>query len=81
MKTFRIYSRVDRPIPMVVKVGISWPAFIIGPLWFLLNRMWLNFAIVTALLLGGNLYFEYHKASTPTESLLFLGMFLLFAVA
>ncbi|HKE39035.1 MAG TPA: primary-amine oxidase [Casimicrobiaceae bacterium] len=32
MRTFRIYAHPKQPVPMVVKVGWSWPAFIFGPL-------------------------------------------------
>ena len=81
MKTFRVYSHPNKSGSVVVKVGFSWPAFILGPLWFLLNRMWLNFAIVTALAVGGNLYFSHFEPSTPGERLFFFGMYLLFLIA
>ena len=55
MKTFRIYSRPDRPRPVAVKQGFCWPAFIIGPLWFLLNRMWVTFLLVLAFVIGAHL--------------------------
>lgn len=77
MKTYRVYSHPNRPVPMVVKVGFSWPAFIIGPLWFLVNKMWLNFAIVTAFIVSANLYFHHFKPSSQGEKLLDLGMALL----
>jgi len=58
MKTYRIYQHPRKRAPVVVKVGFSWPAFIIGPLWFLLNGMWLNFVIVTALVGTAHIYFR-----------------------
>jgi len=81
MKTFRIYSHPKQPVPIVVKVGWSWPAFIFGPLWFLLNKMWLTAAVVVGLVVGERLFFQYLKPSSPGESLLFLGMLLLALVA
>jgi hypothetical protein len=74
LKTWRVYARPGQSAPIVVKIGFSWGAFIFGPLWFLVNYMWLNFAIVAALYLGGNLYFRFHRPETGMESLLFVGM-------
>jgi len=54
MKTFRIYSHPDKPRPIAIKIGFCWPAFLIGPLWFLLNRMWFNFLLVLAFTVGGH---------------------------
>jgi hypothetical protein len=65
VKTFRIYSHPNRPMPIVVKVGFSWPAFIFGPLWFLLNRMWLTAAIVIAFYVGERLFFRNFKPASP----------------
>lgn len=75
LKTYRVYSRADQAVPIVVKVGFSWAAFIFGPLWFLFNSMWLNFIIVAGLYVGGNLYFRSHQPSTDAESLLFAGVY------
>jgi hypothetical protein len=45
-KTYLVYSSSTRkPAVIVVKKGFSWPAFLIGPLWFLLNGMWVTFFI------------------------------------
>lgn len=81
LKTFRVYAHPDQPVPIVVKVGFSWAAFIFGPLWFLVNRMWMNFAIVAALFGGGNLYFRHQHPSTEAGLLLFAGMYVLFFIA
>jgi hypothetical protein len=80
LKTWRVYARPGQAVPIVVKVGFSWAAFIFGPLWFLVNYMWLNFAIVAALYLGGNLYFHSHRPETGMESLLFVGMYAFYIV-
>ena len=61
MKTFRIYAHPDKPRPIAVKVGFCWPAFLIGPLWFLLNRMWVNSLLVLLFIVGG------HFASARTD--------------
>jgi hypothetical protein len=80
LKTWRVYARPGQAVPIVVKVGFSWAAFIFGPLWFLVNYMWLNFAIVAALVVGGNLYFQHHRPQTGMESLLFVGMYVFYMV-
>ncbi|MBU1365579.1 MAG: DUF2628 domain-containing protein [Gammaproteobacteria bacterium] len=80
LKTYRVYACPGRTVPIVVKVGFSWAAFIFGPLWFLVNYMWLNFMIVAGLFIGGNLYFRHHRPETEMESLLFLGMYLFYLV-
>lgn len=78
LTTYRIYSRPGQATPIVVKVGFSWAAFIFGPLWFLVNKMWLNFLIVATLFVGGNLYFHHHRPATNTESLLFASAYALY---
>lgn len=80
LKTWRVYARPGQAAPIVVKIGFSWGAFIFGPLWFLVNYMWLNFAIVASLYLGGNLYFRSHRPETGMESLLFVGMYAFYIV-
>ena len=54
LKTFRIYSHPDKPRPIAIKVGFCWPAFLIGPLWFLLNRMWVTFLLVLVIVVGAD---------------------------
>jgi Protein of unknown function (DUF2628) len=54
MKTFRIYFHPDKPRPIAVKVGFCWPAVLIGPLWFLLNRMWVIFLLVLVFFVGAH---------------------------
>ena len=72
-KTFLVYTRPDKPVPLVVKQGFSWGAFIFGPLWFLVHGMWTYFLIVAALYVGGNLYFQNHIARSQGEGWLMLG--------
>lgn len=79
-KTWKVYARPGQAVPIVVKVGFSWAAFIFGPLWFLVNYMWLNFAMVAALVVGGNLYFRQQGPETGMESLLFVGMCVFYMV-
>jgi uncharacterized membrane protein len=64
-------------VPIVVKVGFSWLAFVFAPLWFLLNQMWLMFVIVTAFMVSGNLFFNYFKPSSEREEWFGVGMYLL----
>jgi len=75
MKTCQIYVHPKKPTSIVVKVGFSWPAFIIGPLWFLLNGMWLKFLIVTAFFGGAHLYFQ-NAQDGPWAALLALIYFI-----
>src|SRR5262249_38613452 len=49
---FRVYRHPEKNVTVAVKIGISWPAFIVGPLWFLLHGMWINFILVTILFWG-----------------------------
>lgn len=81
LKTYRVYSHPERAATMVVKVGFSWAALIFGPLWFLLNRMWINFLIFTSLVVGGNLYFRHFRPANQTELLLLVGMQILYIAA
>jgi len=61
---------------MVVKDGFCWPAFIIGPLWFLVNGMWINFFLV-ALLAGGSYLFTWRGGHDPMLALLGLLYFII----
>jgi hypothetical protein len=40
--------------PVLIKEGFSWPAFLFGPLWMLIHRLWLAFVVlvVVTLILG-----------------------------
>lgn len=76
MKTYRVYVHPKKPTSVVVKVGFSWPAFIIGPLWFLLNGMWLKFLIVTAFFGGAHVYFQ-NAPDNPWVALLALIYFII----
>lgn len=80
LKTYRVYSHPGRRVPIVVKEGFSWGAFAIGPVWFLLNRMWLNFTLVSAFFGGARLYFENREISDEMDSLAVTGVSLLFFV-
>ncbi len=80
LKTYAVYVHPGKPVPVVVKAGFSWGAFIFGPLWFLLNRMWLNFFLVMTLYVGGNLYFRFNRVETDLGAPLFIGMYVLYLV-
>lgn len=44
LKTYVLYKNTSKtPSILAVKKGFSWSAFFIGPLWFLINGMWLTF--------------------------------------
>ena len=81
LKTYRVYSHPERTATVVVKVGFSWAAFFFGPLWFLLNRMWVNFFIFTSLVVGGELYFRHFNPTNQTEVLMLGGMQALYVAA
>ena len=72
MKTFRIYTRSDSLRPIAVKVGFCWPAFVIGPLWFLVNRMWLYFVLVLLFVVGGHFALARTDFAGALEALLYL---------
>jgi hypothetical protein len=57
MKTYRVYVHPDKLVPVVIKDGFCWPAFIFGPLWFLANGMFLNFVLVALFAAAGHLFF------------------------
>lgn len=40
--------------PVLIKEGYSWPAFLFGPLWMLIHRLWLAFValVVITLIIG-----------------------------
>jgi len=55
-KTYQIYRNPKRlPAVVAVKKGFSWSAFLIGPLWFLLNGMWLTFLLSVSFTWGAPL--------------------------
>jgi hypothetical protein len=81
MKTYRIYKHPEKSLAMVVKVGFSWGAFFFGPLWFLFNRMWLNFALVATLSAAANLAFRNNHPTTQADALIFFSMYILYFVA
>ena len=56
MKTYRVYVHPEKTAPVVVKAGFCWPAFLIGPLWFLVNGMWVNFVLVAMFVAATHLY-------------------------
>jgi len=80
MKTYRIYKHPEKSLAMVVKVGFSWGAFFFGPLWFLFNKMWLNFALVATLSVAANLAFQNNHPANKTDALIFLGMYVLYLI-
>jgi hypothetical protein len=59
LKTFQIFRhKVRKPSVVAVKQGFSWAAFIVGPLWFLLNGMWLTFLLSLSFTWGAPLVFS-----------------------
>ena len=54
MKKFFVYRNPSQlPSTIAVKKGFSWSAFIIGPFWFLVNKMWLTFILSMTFTYGG----------------------------
>jgi hypothetical protein len=75
LPSFKVYSRPDKAVPVVVKAGFSWPALVFGSLWFLLNGMWVNAIFVGLMDIGAWLYFHSYYPVTLLElclSLLYL---------
>jgi hypothetical protein len=70
MKTYRVMVHPEKAVPIVVKDGFCWPAFLLGPLWFLANGMWLNFILVFAFVVASNLFFAGRMAGGFLYSLL-----------
>lgn len=67
LRTYGIYIRQGSPVPVVVKVGFSWGALFFGPLWYLFNRMWLNFAMMTCLYASGKLIFLNDRLNSTED--------------
>lgn len=59
LKTYRVYAHPERKTLIVVKTGFCWAALLFGPLWFLLNKMWINALIFISLIVGDSLYFAH----------------------
>lgn len=56
LRAFQIFRHPDRkPAVVAVKQGFSWAAFLIGPLWFLLNGMSLTFLLSLSVMWGAPL--------------------------
>jgi hypothetical protein len=56
LRTFHLYTHSKRrPTVVAVKQGFSWSAFVVGPLWFLFNGMWLTFALSAMFIWGAPL--------------------------
>ena len=70
MRTYRIYFHPDKPNPIAVKAGFCWPAFIVGPLWFLANGMWINFLLVTSFVVASHLFFSSHSPASWLTALM-----------
>jgi hypothetical protein len=81
LKTYRVYAHPKRAASIVVKVGFSWAALVFGPLWFLVNRMWINSLFFISLVLGGRLHFQHFQPTNQTEDLMLLGMQFLYITA
>ena len=77
MKTYNVYVSSSRsPSTIAVKKGFSWPAFIIGPLWFLLNKMWLTFLLSVAFTYGAPMALRvFERSATPNAALLYWLLF------
>ena len=53
MKNYVVYRNPSQlPSTIAVKKGFSWSAFVIGPFWFLVNKMWLTFILSIAFTYG-----------------------------
>ena len=80
MKTFYLYKNLTRqPAIVAVKKGFSWSAFLIGPLWFLLNGMWLTFLLSVSFTWGAPLLIRAFESPTSLSNaivqLLVIGAF------
>ena len=67
LKTYRVYAHPKRKTRIVVRTGFNWAALIFGPLWFLLNKMWVNALIYMALIGGNWLYFTHAHPVSPMD--------------
>lgn len=80
MKTYRVYELREDTQPIVVKVGFSWGAFLFGPLWFLANRMWLNFIIVASLLAASAAFFINYRPVNERDAWLVTSLGVLYLI-
>lgn len=62
MTEFRMYEHPVLP-ERLVKVGVSWPAMLLGPLWLLLKKLWATTAILAAVV--GVLYYLNLQGDHP----------------
>ena len=64
-----------------VKVGFSWPAFLLGPLWALVKRLWWHFAALMLVFALINFITDSAlSANSLFSTLLALGMSLTYMV-
>ena len=80
MKKYKVYKKESDKPSIVVKIGFSWGAFIFGPLWFLLNKMWFNFVIVASAMIGFNALFDNYRPATHGEAIFAFGMAVFYLV-
>jgi len=69
---FRHPTRTPRVI--AVKKGFSWPAVLVGPLWFLLNGMWPTFFLSLGVVWGGPALVRMADVPDDPRSGLFQGL-------
>ena len=57
LRTFRHYHHPGKNTILIVKDGFSWGAFIFGPLWFLVHRLWFVALVTMVLSIAGQTFF------------------------
>lgn len=74
-------SSVDDGMPVLVKEGFSWPALVLGILWTLWHRLWIESAALLALFLALGIILDYADPGEPIESVIMLAVAVLIGAA
>ena len=64
-------------IPVLVKEGFSWGAFLLGVVWALWHRLWIEAAALLALFLAVGVIADFIALSEPVESAVMLAITIL----
>jgi hypothetical protein len=65
MKTFNVYRHPIQGLE-AVKVGFSWPATLVGPIWMLVKKLWGLFGLWLAMYIASSLVEAVTDKSEPT---------------
>lgn len=70
-------SLSEDPTPVLIKEGFAWGAFILGVIWTLWHRLWIEAAALLALFLALGVIGDFVDLSEPVESAIMLAVTML----